>query len=145
MNKKTILIALVVALLVGGAGGGGWWYYQQREDAAPPQPEAVEYRFVSLDKTIVMLRSEAGGEPSYMAVDLVFRSTLEDERKVKDQLPMLKSVAVRVLSQLSRERAGKLGIEAYQQLLSQAYAAAYRREGQPSPFREVMISKLIIE
>ncbi|OHX11456.1 hypothetical protein BI347_17445 [Chromobacterium sphagni] len=145
MNSKSLIAAVVVAALVGGAGAGGWWYYQQPGHAAPAKPKPVDYRFVSLDKIIVMLKSDAGGDASYMAVDLVFRSGPDGEAKVKEQLPLLKSVAVRALSQLSRERANALGIDDYQRLLDKSYRAAFAREGCEQPFSEVMVSKLIIE
>ncbi|WP_434634446.1 flagellar basal body-associated FliL family protein [Chromobacterium sp. CV08] len=145
MNSRTLITAALVAVMVAGAGAGGWWYYQQSAQAAPARPKPVDYRFITLDKIIVMLRSEAGGDPRYMAVDLVFRSSPEGEAKVKEQLPLLKSVAVRALSQLTRERANALGIDDYQQLLDRAYRANFAREARERPFSEVMVSKLIIE
>ncbi|KUM02332.1 flagellar basal body-associated FliL family protein [Chromobacterium subtsugae] len=145
MNSKTLIVAALVAALAASAGVGGWWYYQQSAHAAPAKPKPMDYRFVSLDKIVVMLRSEAGGDPRYMAVDLVFRSSPESEPKVKEQLPLLKSVAVRALSQLSRERANALGIDDYQRLLDKAYRASAAREQNELPFSEVMVSKLIIE
>lgn len=145
MNGKTLIAATLTALLAAGAVAGGWWYVQQGNHAAPQAPKPVDYRFITLDKNIVMLKSEAGGDPRYMAVDLVFRSTPDDEAKVKEQLPLLKSVAVRALSQLSRERANALGIDDYQRLLDKAYRAAFARERMALPFSKVMVSKLIIE
>ncbi|MEO9382649.1 flagellar basal body-associated FliL family protein [Chromobacterium phragmitis] len=145
MNSRTLIVATLVAVLVAGAGGGGWWYYQQSAQAEPVKPPPAEYRFVTLDKIIVMLKSESGGDARYMAVDLVFRSSLESEAKVKEQLPLLKSVAVRALSQLTRERANALNIDDFQKLLDRSYRANYAREGREQPFTEVMVSKLIIE
>ncbi|MEN3032733.1 flagellar basal body-associated protein FliL [Chromobacterium amazonense] len=145
MNSRTLIVAALVAIAVAGVGAGGWWYYQRAAHDEPAQPKPVDYRFITLDKNIVMLKSEAGGDTRFMAVDLVFRSTPEDEAKVKEQLPLLKSVAVRALSQLSRERANALGIDDYQRLLDKAYRAAFARERMALPFSEVMVSKLIIE
>ncbi|MEJ8674677.1 flagellar basal body-associated protein FliL [Chromobacterium amazonense] len=145
MNSRTLIVAALVAIAVAGVGAGGWWYYQRAAHDEPAQPKPVDYRFITLDKNIVMLKSEAGGDARFMAVDLVFRSTPEDEAKVKEQLPLLKSVAVRALSQLSRERANALGIDDYQRLLDKAYRAAFARERMALPFSEVMVSKLIIE
>ncbi|UTH73154.1 flagellar basal body-associated protein FliL [Chromobacterium sp. IIBBL 290-4] len=144
MKGRILIVAAVVAVLTALAGGG-WWYYQSPALDEPIKPQAVDYRFVSLDKIIVMLRSESGGDPKYMAVDLVFRSTPDNEAKVKSQLPLLKSVAVRALSQLSRERANALNIDDYQRLLDKAYLGIYLRERMDRPFSEVMVSKLIIE
>lgn len=145
MNGKTLIAAALAAVLAAGAGVGGWWYLQRAERAAPRAPKPADYRYVTLDKIIVMLRADAGGDPRYMAVDLVFRSSPDNEAKVKEQLPLLKSVAVRALSQLSRERAGALSIDDYQSLLSKAYRASYAREQGEPPFSEVMVGKLIIE
>ncbi|MCD5329514.1 flagellar basal body-associated FliL family protein [Chromobacterium piscinae] len=145
MNSRTLIVAALVAAAVAGIGGGGWWYYQQAAHAEPAKPQPVDYRFVTLDKIIVMLKSDSGGDARYMAVDLVFRSTVENEGKVKEQLPLLKSVAVRALSQLTRERANALNIDDFQKLLDRSYRATFAREARGQPFTEVMVSKLIIE
>ncbi|MBX9266626.1 Flagellar protein FliL [Chromobacterium violaceum] len=145
MNSRTLIVAVLVAIAVAGIGGGGWWYYRQAAHAEPAKPKPVDYRFVTLDKIIVMLKSESGGDARYMAVDLVFRSSAESEAKVKEQLPLLKSVAVRALSQLTRERANALNIDDFQKLLDRSYRATFARESREQPFTEVMVSKLIIE
>ncbi|POZ63384.1 flagellar basal body-associated protein FliL [Chromobacterium alticapitis] len=144
MNGKTLIAAALAAVLAAGAGVGSWWYFQRGAHAAAEPPKPVDYRYVTLDKIVVMLRAE-GGDPRYMAVDLVFRCAPDGEARLKEQLPLLKSVAVRALSQLNRERAGALSIDDYQSLLSKAYRAAYAREQGAQPFSEVMVGKLIIE
>lgn len=153
MSKKTIAMAalLVVLAVALGAGGVYWWLGQKKEEPAAAgkaeKPDKTEpSRFVSLDKVIVMLRAEAGEpEMHYMAVDLVFRTAQPHEKELKEQLPFLKTVAVRALSQLALARASSMSIDDYQQLLAKAYSTSYAAEHGGRPFTEVMVSKLIIE
>ncbi|KZE31744.1 flagellar FliL protein [Crenobacter luteus] len=151
MSKKSIVVVALgmVVALAAGAGGVYWWANSERPPAEPGQRVAAAdapSRFVGLDKVVVMLKGEAGaGELHYMAVDLVFRTTEQDEKSLKAQLPYLKTVAVRALSQLELARASAMGIDDYQALLAKAYTAAYAAEAGGRPFSEVMVGKLIIE
>jgi flagellar FliL protein len=154
MNKKTIVIvALAVMLAVAlGAGGVYWWLGQGKAGAststahAEKAEKAEPSRFVSLDKVVVMLRSEAGDpQLHYMALDLVFRTSEAHEKELKEQLPFLKAVAVRALSPLVLARASGMSIDDYQKLLSKAYHASYGAEHGTQLFSEVMVGKLIIE
>src|SRR5262245_51631624 len=121
MNKKTIVVILLAMLLAVALGAGGvyWWLGQQNKaasSAAHGDAEKVEQgdktepsRYVSLDKVIVMLRKEGDdSEMHYMAVDLVFRTAEPHEKELKEQLPFLKTVAVRALSQLVLARASSM-------------------------------------
>lgn len=153
MSKKTIVMAalLMVLAVALGAGGVYWWLGQKTDEPVAAgkaeKPDKTEpSRFVSLDKVIVMLRAEAG-EPGmhYMAVDLVFRTAEPHEKELKEQLPFLKTVAVRALSQLALAHASAMTIDDYQQLLAKAYRTSYTAEHGGRPFTEVMVSKLIIE
>ena len=151
--KKPKLIAIVVlaALLTAGAGAGGvwWWKSRQAETAeAPAAPKAKPstFRYVTLDKIIVMLRSQAGDPLAhYMAVDLVFQADQLQEKSVKDQLPLLRSVAVKALSEYTLDKASALTIEQLATELNAAYQARYKADGIEKPFAEAMIGKLIIE
>lgn len=152
MNKKTIVIvALAVMLAVAlGAGGVYWWLGQEKASSSTAHAEQADKaepsRFVSLDKVIVMLHSEANdSDMHYMALDLVFRTAEAHEKELKEQLPFLKAVAVRALSPLVLARASGMSIDDYQKLLSKAYRASYGADHGAQPFSEVMVGKLIIE
>ncbi|WP_024303381.1 flagellar basal body-associated protein FliL [Pseudogulbenkiania sp. MAI-1] len=158
MNKKTIVVVILAMLLAVALGAGGvyWWLGQQNKVATAAEHGDAEKaekadkgepsRYVSLDKVIVMLRKEGDdSEMHYMAVDLVFRTAEPHEKELKEQLPFLKTVAVRALSQLVLARASAMSIDDYQQLLAKAYRASYTAERGARPFTEVMVGKLIIE
>ncbi|OQS41518.1 hypothetical protein [Chromobacterium haemolyticum] len=147
MNRNIVVILIVAIVVALAAGGGAWWWLSSHAPQAAEAPKpaaALDARFVSMDKVIVMLR---GGESAtrFMAVDLVFRSNEKQEAEVKAQLPFLKSIAVRALSELPADKALAMSIDDYQRLLAKAYAGGFLRERRDAPFSEVMVSKLIIE
>lgn len=150
MAKKWVFMG-VMALTALLAGAGGSWFLLQAQGKAPTlaaaEPvEAKEYKYVSLDKVIVMLRDHAGAPLShYLAVDLVFKTTPEDEAITKEHLPLLRSIALRALSAYPMEQARLMSIDQFSAVVNKAFSSAYAREGQPRPFREAMIGKLIIE
>lgn len=150
MAKKwvVIMVALLTALL---AGAGGSWYLLQLRDAGAAGAEAEvaevkEYKYVSLDKVIVMLRDHAGAPLNhYLAVDLVFRTSMEDEAVAKEHLPLLRSIALRALSSYPMDKARLMNIDQFAAGLNKAFSDAYAHEGRAKPFAEAMIGKLIIE
>lgn len=153
MKKMTMVLVFVLGGVAMSAVGGGvaWWLLRQPAagglavDAAP-KVETREYKYVSLDKIVVMLRG-AEGEPmsNYMAMDLVFRAEVEKEKAVKQQLPLLRSIAVKALSAYPLEKAVRMTVEEFASDLNIAYAESYARENAAKPFVEAMVSKLIIE
>ncbi|WP_174873894.1 flagellar basal body protein [Vogesella oryzae] len=150
MAKKWVVM-VVMALTALLAGAAGSWFLLQAQGKAPAlaaaEPvEAKEYKDVSLDKGIGMLRDHAGAPLShYLAVDLVFKTALEDEATTKEHLPLLRSIALRALSAYPMEQARLMNIDQFSAVVNKAFASAYAREGRPKPFREAMIGKLIIE
>lgn len=151
MNKsKIILVTAVLSLAtIGAAAGGVWWWKGRNAEptpAAAPAPKPSHFRYVSLDKILVMLRSQEGDPLShYMAVDLVFKADATQEKAVKEQLPLLRSVAVQALSSYSLDKASVLTIEQLADELNAAYKKRYKDDAIEQPFSEAMISKLIIE
>ncbi|WAC75543.1 flagellar basal body protein [Roseateles sp. SL47] len=157
MKTKAKLIALIgaVALLAaGGAGAAVWWMQSHR--AQPPAdgkteaPKEVkpapDYKYVTLDKVLVMLRGPNGSAVShYMAVDIVFKTLPEQEKRTKEHLPLLRTVAVKALSVHTVESASAMSVEEFAQLLNKAYQANYAAERREPPFAEALIGKLIIE
>ncbi|SCK17544.1 flagellar basal body-associated protein FliL [Vogesella sp. LIG4] len=148
-NKKLFIGAAVITALLAGAGGS--WFWLQWRDARParheaPVVEVKDYKYVSLDKVIVMLRDHAGAPLNhYLAVDLVFRTSGDDEAMTKEHLPLLRSIALRALSAYPMDQARLMNIDQFAAALNKAFSAAYQREGRPKPFTEAMIGKLIIE
>src|SRR3712207_5375799 len=121
--KKTLPLILAVALVSMAAAGGAVWYLGQKKEPAAVDEQAAQekpaadpkkYKYVSVEKVIVMLRAEQGeqadpGTPAnparhYLATDLVFKSPLDQEKTVKEQVPLLRSIAVRALSSYSFEK-----------------------------------------
>ncbi len=154
MKKSMKIILAVVAIGVLGAAGGGAYLYTKQPlpskdgkhveevEAKPKKPA----RYVSLDKVIVMLRRSPGEtQAHYISTDLVLATTAEQEKKTKDDLPMLRSVAVRALSAHTLSAASGMTVEQYAEQLSGTFEATYDKEKTEKPFSEVMIGKLIIE
>jgi flagellar FliL protein len=161
MKKIRLILMIVVgALLIASAGGAAaWWGLRARAahsatskeavaDAAsaPPAVDKRPQKYVSLDKVIVMLRrSDADSSPHYLAMDLVLKTSDEQEKITKEHLPMLRSVALRALADYTPEQAGKTSIDQFSEVINAAYTATYAREQHDKPFSEAMIGKLIIE
>lgn len=149
-KPKLIAIAALALVLTASAGAAGVWWWKSRhadtEEAAPAKAKPSTFRYVTLDKIIVMLRSQAGDPLAhYMAVDLVFQADQLQEKSVKDQLPLLRSVAVKALSEYTLDKASALSIEQLATELNAAYRARYQADGIEQPFVEAMVGKLIIE
>lgn len=148
--KKIKLIAVVllaVLLAAGAAGAGVWWLMKSGHAEAPaPVEDKKEYKYLNLDKVIVMLRAQEGAPLSnYIAVDLVFKTPKEGEAAVKNQLPLLRSLVVKALSNYTLEQAGLLTIDELTAAINQALDAAYTADSREKPFSVAMIGKLIIE
>lgn len=152
--KKTqrIVMFVLAGVLTAGAGGAAAWYALQQQgggDAAPqrkPVSDKDAPRYVSLEKVIVMLRREAGDNVShYLAVDLVFKTPHDQEKATKDQLPLLRSVAVRALASLNPAQAGAMSVDEIAAQIEKAYDESYAADQRDKPFSDVMIGKLIIE
>jgi flagellar FliL protein len=151
---KIVAIAGAVAILAAGIGvGGTWWLMKAGENADTtaavadaPVRDKRTYKYVSLEKVIVMLRNVAGDPAThYLAVDLVFKSPEGAERSTREQLPFLRSVAVKALSMLTLEEASRMTVDELTATINLAYEERYRADGQERPFVDVMIGKLLVE
>ncbi|PZP35657.1 MAG: flagellar basal body protein [Roseateles depolymerans] len=150
--KLGILIGVIVLLLAGGGGAGWWWWHSHAKKADGAQAEveeikpAPEYKYVTLDKVLVMLRGSSGEAVShYMAVDIVFKTLPDKEKLTKEHLPLLRTVAVKALSTNTLDAASAMSVEDVAKSLNQAYQASYKADGHEPPFAEALIGKLIIE
>ncbi|MCH8179143.1 MAG: flagellar basal body-associated FliL family protein [Proteobacteria bacterium] len=160
----TAVVALLLAALV--AGGVLWWRGSAHasptaQAAAAPsagghaasgpatpaaERDGAKYKYVSLEKIIVMLRGKDGEPVShYLAMDLVFKVREDEEKTVKEHLPLLRSVAVKSLSAYTMDKASLMSIDQFTADINRAFGDRYRHEQRDKPFAEAMISKLIIE
>jgi len=111
-------------------------------EAEPPQP-APDYKYVTLDKVIIMLRGRSGEAVShYMAVDIVFKALPDQEKRAKEHLPLLRTVAVKALSSYTVESAAAMTVEQFAAELNKAYTASYGAEHREPPFAEALILKV---
>lgn len=155
MKKSRVVIAAVLGGLFSVTAGGAatWWILKPQGAAGagarlatPATVDTRAYRYVPLDKVIVMLRNTAGEPVShYLALDLVFMSPVDTERVTRDHLPLLRSVAVKALSSLTMQTASHLTVDELTARINDAYAQTYANDIQGKPFAEAMIGKLIIE
>lgn len=160
MKNIKLILAVVLACLLcaAAAAGAAWWYLRPAavplaaipgnagHAAAPAHGDHKEYKYVTLDKVIVMLRRTPGeAVPHYLAADLVIATSEKQERETKDHLPMLRSVAVQALSAYPMAKAESMTVDQFAVEINRAFAASYARDGKERPFSTVMIGKLIIE
>ncbi len=154
---KIVAALLGVAVLAVGIGVGATWWMMKGGGAiasaeAAPVPEKLPpvdnrvYKYVSLEKVIVMLRGVEGEPaPHYLALDLVFKTPEKQERLAREQMPLLRSIAVKELSTLTMDRAGKMTVEELTATMNKAFADRYSKDRQERPFVDVMVGKLIVE
>jgi flagellar FliL protein len=160
MKKKLIVIVGLASVLLAGGGAAAWWFLRPHGAATAETAHAAEAasaasaavvdkrppKYVSLDKVIVMLRRAQGDTSThYLALDLVLKTAGEDEKLTKEQLPMLRSVAVKVMANYTAEQATAMSIDQFAAAINTAYADSYVRDKRDKPFSEAMIGKLIIE
>jgi flagellar FliL protein len=151
--KTIIAIAGAVILSAAGAGGAVWWFMPKPATAAGPEKkeaekpkEAKPVKYVTLDKVIVMLRRAPNeAESHYLSTDLVLATSPEKEKETKENLPLLRSLAVRTLSNYTMAEASTMTVEKYAEQLNHSFNANYAHTHAEKPFEEVMIGKLIIE
>ena len=131
------------------AAGGAFWYLNPAATAgvvAKPAPEKKLTKYVTLDKVIVMLRRAPAEQAAhYLSVDLVLATSPDDEKAAKEQLPLLRSIAVSALSARTMAEASGMTVDQYATELNKVFDANYAKENHIKPFSEVMVGKLIIE
>ncbi|MDB5748915.1 MAG: flagellar basal body protein [Massilia sp.] len=158
MNSKLkMMIGVVGVVLVGAASAGGaMWWMQAQEQAVPGAAAKLEpkkkeksdkpAKYVTLDKVIVMLRRGPNEATThYLSADLVLTTTVDQEKQAREQLPLLRAVAVRALSAHTLADASSMTVEQFAAQLNKTFDASYASEERDKPFDEVMIGKLIIE
>jgi len=149
MKAKLIVAFIGVAVAAAAAAGGAIWYLSPAAapgEVARPAPTSKPTKYVTLDKVIVMLRRAPNEQAAhYLSVDLVLATTPGDEKQAKEQLPLLRSIAVSALSARTLAEASAMTVDAYAAELNTVFNANYEKENHIKPFSEVMVGKLIIE
>jgi flagellar FliL protein len=155
MSKMKTIIAIAGAVIISAAGAGGavWWFMPKPAAAANAEKKQADkpkegkpVKYVTLDKVIVMLRRGPNeAESHYLSTDLVLATEPEKEKETKENLPLLRSLAVRTLSGFTMAEASTMTVEKYAEKLNHSFNADYERTHTEKPFAEVMIGKLIIE
>jgi len=149
MKAKLIIAFAGVAIVAAAAAGGAFWYLNPTATAgvaAKPAPEKKLTKYVTLDKVIVMLRRAPAEQAAhYLSVDLVLATSPDDEKAAKEQLPLLRSIAVSALSARTMAEASGMTVDQYATELNKVFDANYAKENHIKPFSEVMVGKLIIE
>lgn len=147
--KRSLLLAGALVLTAGVSAGAAWWVLRPQDGGTKAEAVTVDpqdYRYINLEKVIVMLRGNAGESMShYLAMDLVFKTPIKSEKTAKEHLPLLRSVAVMELSRYSHEKASTMTLEEFAANINRAFNDRYAREHGEKPFVEAMVSKLIIE
>ena len=157
-NMKMIIAFVLVAVIGAGVAGGAVWYLSKgaepAEDGKPAKKVAKKEekksegppKYLTVDKVIIMLKRQPGDTVAhYMSADLVVTTDEKLEKEAKEHLPLLRSIAVRTLSNLPMATAQVMTIDQFAGELNKAFTEAYEHEGREKPFSEVMIGKLIIE
>jgi len=155
-SKMKMIVAIAAAVVVSAAGAGGavWWFMpkpataagkEAKKEAEKPK-EGKPLKYVTLDKVIVMLRRGPNeADTHYLSTDLVLSTEVAKEKETKENLPLLRSLAVRTLSSYTMADASSMTVDKYAAELNKAFNANYEHEHGEKPFVEVMIGKLIIE
>ena len=161
-NMKMIVAFALVAVVGAAVAGGAVWYMSKGDDAAAEAHDGKDAKakkakkeekkddtppkYLTVDKVIIMLkRVPTDTSAHYMSADLVITTNAKQEKEAKEHLPMLRSVAVRTLSNLPMATAQVMTIDQFANELNKAFDETYEQEGREKPFSEVMIGKLIIE
>jgi flagellar FliL protein len=161
MKNMKIIIAFVLVAVVGAAvAGGAVWYMSKGDQPAAEakgkdgkkvakkeeKKDGLPPKYLTVDKVIIMLKRQPGdGVTHYLSADLVITTDAKLEKEAKENLPLLRSVAVRTLSNLPMATAQLMTIDQFAAELNKAYEETFEAEGREKPFTEVMIGKLIIE
>lgn len=152
-NMKMIIAFVVVAVIGAAVAGGAVWYLSKGASAGTAEAKKAERhddgkppKYLTVEKVIIMLKRSPGDTAThYISADLVITTSEEKEKVAKEQLPMLRSVAVRTLSALPLATAQTMTIDQYAAELNKAFDETYAHDKRDKPFSEVMIGKLILE
>ncbi|TLX59182.1 flagellar basal body-associated protein FliL [Stutzerimonas nosocomialis] len=156
MTAPRLLILMVVlnVLIVAGGVGVAYWLLKPGLNAAgeplsgqaeiAPEATIVDYAFHPVEKIIVSLRGD--GRERYFVLDLMLQAESGDEPKNFAQAePLVRNSVVSYLSTLSFEELRGLQITELQTRLEQALFADFASKKAAVPFKQVLVSKLIVQ
>jgi flagellar FliL protein len=147
MNKKVIIIFAAVAVLAAGVAGGAVWFMSKggeehaAEDGKDSKKAGQEGRkkselppkYLTVDKVVVMLKHEPNDTVThYLSADLVVATDAKREKETKENLPLLRSVAVKTLSNLPMASARVMTIDQFAAELNKAFDHEFEEEGRES-------------
>lgn len=140
-------IALISATL---AGGAAWAVAKSAPRQGPQAAQAASSnepaKYVTLEKVVVMLRRAPGDSRThYLQTDLVLDTSEAKAKQTKDELPLLRSLTVRTLSQLTVAQASSVTVDEVAESLNQAFAEKYDKDRLDKPFAKALVSKLIVD
>src|SRR5437764_10418776 len=154
MNSKFKMIAAIASAVVvsaAAAGGAVWWFMpkpataagaEQKKQAEKPK-DGKPVKYVTLEKVIVMLRRGPNeADTHYLSTDLVLATVPDKEKETKENLPLLRSLAVRTLSSYTMAEASSMTVEKYADECNHVVNVNYEHAHTDKPFVEVMIGKL---
>ncbi|HLS81607.1 MAG TPA: flagellar basal body-associated FliL family protein [Steroidobacter sp.] len=153
MKTSGMLIGGALLALLGVCGGGAaaWWVLSDAHGASgavqeSPRINTRAYKYIDLEKVVVLLRQDER-EPMrhYLALDLVFKTPLAEEKVTREHLPLLRSAAVAALSPYTRTQISAMSVEELKQTINDAYLQTYAQDPKGRPFEEALIAKLIVE
>jgi flagellar protein FliL len=150
--KMTFIVICATATLLTGllylARQNGTWPFASVSVAGAHTAvrEPIFEHYVLLEKLVVMTRSEADEDrPRYLAMDLAFGTASEaDAVRVKAQLPLLRSVAVRTLTRYQADQLRAMKVDAIAALLEQEYLRTYGSKSL-MPFSQVLVVRMLLE
>lgn len=106
--------------------------------------EPAEYLFFPINKVIVSLPGE--DREHYFVLDLVLQADLETDRRKLDLIdPMVRNSAVAYLSALKFEELRGKSIPELQAGLEKALLSDFASRRVATPFKHVLVSKLIVQ
>ncbi|KWH08514.1 flagellar basal body rod protein [Burkholderia territorii] len=157
MKEKLVVLSLCAVLLVAVAAGGTWAYFrlgEKKQPAAEAQAPhgADKFKYVGAERIVVMLRQPDGersvpmySEAHYAALDIVLKTTPENEAAVREQLLLLRSLVVGAVSHYTVDQIRTTSIDAVAAELNRTFVESYKSRQAQMPFETVMISKMLAE
>jgi len=130
--------ATAAVLLTGGQFGG----------TAAPKTAAADIdtaRYVSLDNLVVMLKADVAALPRYRSIYLmVTTATEKSEKRVREQLPLLRALSYQALSEYSAADVLRMRPTDMSERLNGAFATAFGTE-EARPFTDVLVAKVMVD
>lgn len=121
---------------------GGWQkisnFFSREEEAGPVQ-------FVEINNIVITLRSE-GEKERYMLLELALTAVGDEAvQQTEQMLPAIRGATVVLLSDMEYRAVRTLSISDLHDKLMAAYVARFEQMKKPLPFKDVTISKMLLQ